>query len=163
MIDAELQRVEAALDALLADNDPSTQSYEEFRGHQFDQGLAWVMYPEGHGGLGVSWELPLVDFVLAGHVMGIADGPSEVHKATVARQVLGRSPPWDTPASEGLVREVYRGERRGGRGLLPAEPAPAQARGPCEVPARPRRRRRRREVGHVRLRALRGDELPVTR
>ena len=53
MSDAELQRVEAALDTLLADNDPSTQSYEEFRGHQFDQGLAWVMYPEGHGGLGV--------------------------------------------------------------------------------------------------------------
>ena len=60
MSDAELQRVEAALDALLADNDPSTQSYEEFRGHQFDQGLAWVMYPEGHGGLGVRPQLQKV-------------------------------------------------------------------------------------------------------
>ena len=41
-----------------------------------------------HGGLGVSWELPLMDFVMAGHVMGLADGPSEVHKITIARQVM---------------------------------------------------------------------------
>ena len=36
MSDAEQQKVEAALDALLADHDPSKESYEEFRGHQFD-------------------------------------------------------------------------------------------------------------------------------
>ena len=60
MSDAELQRVEAALDALLADNDPASQGYEEFRGHQFDHGLAWVMYPEGHGGLGVRPQLQKV-------------------------------------------------------------------------------------------------------
>ena len=60
MSDAELQKVEAALDALLADNDPSSQGYEEFRGHQFDHGLAWVMYPEGHGGLGVRPQLQKV-------------------------------------------------------------------------------------------------------
>ena len=47
MSDADEQRVEAALDALLADHDPSTEDYAEFRGHQFDAGLAWVMYPEG--------------------------------------------------------------------------------------------------------------------
>ena len=51
------QKVEAALDALLAEHDPSSESYEEFRGHQFDAGLAWVMYPEGHGGLGVAPQL----------------------------------------------------------------------------------------------------------
>ena len=58
---AELKDLpEPALDTLLADNDPSTQSYEEFRGHQFDHGLAWVMYPEGHGGLGVRPQLQKV-------------------------------------------------------------------------------------------------------
>ncbi len=57
MSDAEQQKVEAALDALLADHDPSKEGYEEFRGHQFDAGLAWVMYPEGHGGLGVRPQL----------------------------------------------------------------------------------------------------------
>jgi len=41
-----------------------------------------------HGGMGVSWELPFVTLLMAGHVMGIADGPTEVHKITIARQVI---------------------------------------------------------------------------
>ena len=57
MSDAELQRVDAAIDALLEAHDPRAQGYEEFRGHQFDHGLAWVMFPEGHGGLGVRPQL----------------------------------------------------------------------------------------------------------
>ena len=57
MSDAELQRVDAAVDALLDAHDPNAEGYEEFRGHQFDHGLAWVMYPEGHGGLGVRPQL----------------------------------------------------------------------------------------------------------
>ena len=60
MSDADLQTVETALDALLATHDPSTQGYEEFRGNQFDAGLAWVMYPKGHGGLGVAPQLQRV-------------------------------------------------------------------------------------------------------
>ncbi|MBT5140233.1 MAG: acyl-CoA dehydrogenase, partial [Acidimicrobiaceae bacterium] len=60
MSDADLQTVETALDALLATHDPSTQGYEEFRGNQFDAGLAWVMYPKGYGGLGVAPQLQRV-------------------------------------------------------------------------------------------------------
>jgi acyl-CoA dehydrogenase len=41
-----------------------------------------------HGALGVSNELPLAGMLLAGPIMGLADGPTEVHKVTVARQVL---------------------------------------------------------------------------
>jgi acyl-CoA dehydrogenase len=41
-----------------------------------------------HGALGVSSELPLATWLLYGPVMGIADGPTEVHKITVARQLL---------------------------------------------------------------------------
>ncbi len=52
--EVEQQKVDAALDTLLAEHDPSTEGYEEFRGHQFDAGLAWVQFPEGHGGLGVA-------------------------------------------------------------------------------------------------------------
>lgn len=52
--DAETRRVDAALDTLLAENDPSSMSYEDFRGAQFDHGLAWVDFEEGHGGLGVN-------------------------------------------------------------------------------------------------------------
>ncbi len=41
-----------------------------------------------HGALGCSNELPLMRWWLAVPVMGIADGPTEVHKVTVARQLL---------------------------------------------------------------------------
>ena len=41
-----------------------------------------------HGALGMSNEMPFAGQVLAGLRMGIVDGPTEVHKVTVARQVL---------------------------------------------------------------------------
>jgi acyl-CoA dehydrogenase len=41
-----------------------------------------------HGSLGMSTEMPLTAQVLAALRMGIVDGPTEVHKVTVARQVL---------------------------------------------------------------------------
>ena len=41
-----------------------------------------------HGALGVSNEMPLHGMLLGASVMGLADGPTEVHKVTVARQVL---------------------------------------------------------------------------
>src|SRR4051794_13797269 len=41
-----------------------------------------------HGALGVSNEMPFPGMMLAASVMGLADGPTEVHKVTVARQVL---------------------------------------------------------------------------
>jgi alkylation response protein AidB-like acyl-CoA dehydrogenase len=40
-------------DQLLAELDPRTTPVEEFRGRQFDLGLAWVSFPEGSGGLGL--------------------------------------------------------------------------------------------------------------
>ena len=41
-----------------------------------------------HGALGVSNEMPFMHMVTSALVMGIADGPTEVHKVTLARQVL---------------------------------------------------------------------------
>jgi acyl-CoA dehydrogenase len=41
-----------------------------------------------HGALGVSNEMPFHGMMLGAAVMGLADGPTEVHKVTVARQVL---------------------------------------------------------------------------
>lgn len=41
-----------------------------------------------HGALGMSNEMPLTSMVLGSLRMGIVDGPTEVHKQTVARQVL---------------------------------------------------------------------------
>jgi acyl-CoA dehydrogenase len=41
-----------------------------------------------HGALGVSNEMPFTSMLIGSMVMGIADGPTEVHKITVAKQVL---------------------------------------------------------------------------
>jgi acyl-CoA dehydrogenase len=43
-----------------------------------------------HGSLGLSTEMPFAAGVLDSFHMGLADGPTEVHKVTVARQVLGQ-------------------------------------------------------------------------
>lgn len=42
------------VDALLAEHDPASLDQAEFRGHQYDAGLAWVHFPEGWGGLGLA-------------------------------------------------------------------------------------------------------------
>jgi acyl-CoA dehydrogenase len=49
--------------------------------------IAWRAM-QVHGALGVSNEMPFHGMMLGASVMGLADGPTEVHKVTVARQVL---------------------------------------------------------------------------
>lgn len=41
-----------------------------------------------HGSLGLSNEMPFGEMLLRGFIMGVADGPDEVHKVTIARQLL---------------------------------------------------------------------------
>ena len=48
------QRVADAVDQLLEQYPPSATEPKTFWGAQFDAGLAWVDFPEGNGGLGVS-------------------------------------------------------------------------------------------------------------
>jgi alkylation response protein AidB-like acyl-CoA dehydrogenase len=45
--------VEELGDPLLDELDPTVVPVEEFRGRQFDLGLAWISFPEGLGGLGL--------------------------------------------------------------------------------------------------------------
>ena len=54
------QLVNERLDALLAEHDPKATDARSFLGAQFDAGLAWVHFPEGDGGLGVSPKLQKV-------------------------------------------------------------------------------------------------------
>jgi alkylation response protein AidB-like acyl-CoA dehydrogenase len=50
------------VDQLLSEHPPRDTHPREFLGHQFDLGLAWVQFPDGYGGLGVSPKLQkLVD------------------------------------------------------------------------------------------------------
>ena len=53
-------RVEELVEKLLTEHDPETEPVEEFLGAQFDAGLAFVHFPEGHGGLGVAPKLQAV-------------------------------------------------------------------------------------------------------
>ncbi|MCP4222788.1 MAG: acyl-CoA dehydrogenase [Actinomycetia bacterium] len=48
-----------------------------------------------HGSLGASWEMPFAREVIESFHMGLADGPTEVHKVQVARQVLRDYKPTD--------------------------------------------------------------------
>ena len=50
-------RVTELCDQLLAKLDPKSTPSTEFLGAQYDLGLAWVHFPEGHGGLGLSPKL----------------------------------------------------------------------------------------------------------
>ncbi len=60
-----------------------------------------------HGALGVSNEMPFHRMLLASAVLGLADGPTEVHKVTVARQVLrGHSASDDLWPTEHLPKKL---------------------------------------------------------
>ena len=48
-----------------------------------------------HGSLGVSNEMPLAGMWGAAPIMGLADGPNEVHKVTIARKVLKEYQPYE--------------------------------------------------------------------
>ena len=67
-----------------------------------------------HGALGVSNEMPFARMLMGAEVMGIADGPTEVHKVTVARQVLrdykavdGLWPSGHLPTRRAAARERF--------------------------------------------------------
>ncbi|MEM9611275.1 MAG: acyl-CoA dehydrogenase family protein [Actinomycetota bacterium] len=67
-----------------------------------------------HGALGVSNEMPFSSMLISSEVMAIADGPTEVHKVTVARQVLREYEPTDDlfptkhlPKLRAAAREKY--------------------------------------------------------
>ncbi len=50
----EAARVEEAVDAFLAANDPKSMDKVDYRGALYDAGLAWIHFPEGWGGLDVA-------------------------------------------------------------------------------------------------------------
>jgi len=68
-----------------------------------------------HGSLGVSNEMPFLDQLLASHVMGLADGPTEVHQVTLAKELLagvkpaeGLFPSQHLPTQAERARERFR-------------------------------------------------------
>jgi len=54
IVQSDTDRVDSLVDQLLADHPPATTDPVIFLGEQFDRGLAWVHFPDGEGGLGLS-------------------------------------------------------------------------------------------------------------
>jgi len=58
-----------------------------------------------HGSLGTTHEMPFVQYMVESFVLGLADGPTEVHKVTLARLLLkNRAAAPDLFPSEHLLR-----------------------------------------------------------
>jgi acyl-CoA dehydrogenase len=66
-----------------------------------------------HGALGISNDMPFVQMLISAYSLGLADGPTEVHKVTLAKQVLR-----DHEGHEGLFPSEH----------LPSREAAARAR-----------------------------------
>lgn len=72
--DAEAERVRALAARLVDEHPPATTDPAEFLGAQFDAGLAWIHFDEGHGGLGLRPGLQKV----VQEVLGAAGAPNPV-------------------------------------------------------------------------------------
>ncbi len=84
----------------------SIDKYNDYRRVRKDIATAKVVMPtvlhdiawramQVHGALGTTNEMPFFKMILGAGVMGLADGPTEVHKITVAKQVLRGYEPSD--------------------------------------------------------------------
>ena len=67
-----------------------------------------------HGSLGISTAMPFSDALMNSYLVGLADGPTEVHKVTVAREVLKDTapcgdmfPPYMQALQEARARALY--------------------------------------------------------
>jgi len=68
-----------------------------------------------HGSLGISNEMPFAEWLINSHHVGLADGPTEVHKVTVAREVMKEVRPANTmfPNYIGYERDARAMEKYG--------------------------------------------------
>jgi alkylation response protein AidB-like acyl-CoA dehydrogenase len=79
------QRVGDLIDELLREHPPAETKATEFLGAQFDRGLAWVHFPEGHGGLGLS---PKLQTVINERILG-AGGPNPYYRNPIGYGMCG--------------------------------------------------------------------------
>ncbi len=60
-----------------------------------------------HGSLGISHDMPFAEWIINSFHVGLADGPTEVHKVTVAREVLK-----DVSPAKGTFPEYLKSEQK---------------------------------------------------
>ena len=93
---------------LLAAHDPKTLSNEEFRGAQFDAGLAWVHFPEGSGGLGLPPRHQRTVDTELGRAGAAAPGLAQFFGLTMAGPTIVTN--GDDAVRERLLRRAFTGE-----------------------------------------------------
>ncbi|MFL1482493.1 acyl-CoA dehydrogenase family protein [Marinobacter sp. LN3S78] len=64
-----------------------------------------------HGSLGISHDMPFAEWIINSFHVGLGDGPTEVHKVTVAREVLKDVEPAQGPFPDYLKSEQVRRAR----------------------------------------------------
>lgn len=79
------QKVDDLVDDLLAKFPPASTDPKVFLGEQFDRGLAWVHFPEGHGGLGLNPKLQK----LANEKIYAAGGPNPMYRNPIGHGMCG--------------------------------------------------------------------------
>jgi alkylation response protein AidB-like acyl-CoA dehydrogenase len=92
VVDADEQRVRTLVQELLEEHPPSTTDEQAFLEAQYDKGLAWVHFPEGQGGIGVSPKLQrtvVQQVAAAGGPVGGAKNPIGYGMCAPAVQVHG--------------------------------------------------------------------------
>ena len=101
-------QVSHLVDDLLAKFPPSSTPPSKFLGEQFDRGLAWVHFPIGVGGLGVSPKHQKV----VNEKIGAAGGPSAYARNPIGYGMCGPTVvEWGTDAQkERYLRPLFTGE-----------------------------------------------------
>ena len=84
-LSADEQRVSDLIDELLAQHPPADTKPVDFLGAQFDAGLAWIHFPEGHGGLGLT---PKLQRMVNERIYG-AGGPNAMYRNPIGHGMCG--------------------------------------------------------------------------
>lgn len=105
---ADEKKVDGLIDQLLADFPPSSTDPTAFLGAQFDRGLAWVHFDEGHGGLGLNPKLQRV----INERLSAAGAPNPVARNPIGHGMCGPTVAvWGSPEQKKrYLRPLFTGE-----------------------------------------------------
>ena len=107
-VSTDEQRIDALVDQLLEQHPPKSTSAVEFLGVQYDLGLAWVHFPEGSGGLGLS---PKLQRTINERVFG-AGAPNPGYRNPIGYGMCGPTVvEWGSEAQKSrYLRPLFTGE-----------------------------------------------------
>ncbi|MFM8380744.1 MAG: acyl-CoA dehydrogenase family protein, partial [Actinomycetota bacterium] len=108
ILTADEQRVSTIVDRLLEDFPPRSTDPAAFLGAQFDAGLAWIHFEEGHGGLGLNPKLQR----LVNEKLSAAGAPNPVARNPIGHGMCGPTVAvWGTPEQKTrYLRPLFTGE-----------------------------------------------------